>query len=73
MCPVLRLARSFSAVIVGVVMLTIFIRLQQFLQSKVKAQHPAMGCYCNISSISEIESIQIVPAKCYNGFFFSSP
>lgn len=34
-----------------------------------KAQLPVKECYCNISSISEIESIQIVPAKWYNGFF----
>lgn len=34
-----------------------------------KAQHPVEEFYCNISSISEIESIQIVPAKWYNGFF----
>lgn len=30
-------------------------------------RRPSEEC-CNISSISEIESIQIVPAKWYNGF-----
>lgn len=54
-------------------MLTIFIGMQHcFAEQGGEGQHPVKECYCNISSISEIESIEIGPAKWYNGFFSSS-